>query len=192
MQHLLAILIVLLGCVPIFSQDLVIELKDSQKNKNLNAYTFVLNKQTVSQYRQYKPDDLNLSIRFPGKQEMRASLTRTTSFDETIFVNDRGERIELNPQIYNGLIDGKEQSLVSISLQEDRVIGLISVDGQNWNMAVDPSDQSQLLFSDESLPIEAYAQCETKDPELPSQQNLIPEEQSVAVSYTHLTLPTKA
>ena len=179
MQHLLAILMILLGFVPIFSQDLVLELKDSQKRQNLNAYTFELSKQTLAQHRQSKPEDLNLSIRFPDKPEMRANLTRTTNFDETRFVNERGEQIGINPQIYTGLIEGKEQSLVSISLHENRAIGLISVDGQNWNMAIDPSDQSQLLFSDESLPFEAFAQCETKDPVLPSQQNLITEDHSV-------------
>ena len=116
MQHLLAILMILLGFVPIFSQDLVLELKDSQKRQNLNAYTFELSKQTLAQHRQSKPEDLNLSIRFPGKPEMRANLTRTTNFDETRFVNERGEQIGINPQIYTGLIEGKEQSLVSISL----------------------------------------------------------------------------
>ena len=179
MQHLIAILLFLLGSIPVLSQDLVIELKDSQKNKNLNAYTFELSKQTLSQHRQAKAEDLNLSIRFPGKQEMRANLTRTTSFDETRFINERGEQIDINPQIYTGLIIDKEQSLVSISLHDDRAVGLISVDGKNWNMAIDPSNQSQLLFSDESLTFEAFAQCETKDPVLPSQENLITEDQSV-------------
>ena len=124
MQHLIAILLFLLGSIPVFSQDLVIELKDSQKNKNLNAYTFELSKQTLSQHRRAKAEDLNLSIRFPGKQEMRANLTRTTSFDETRFINERGEQIDINPQIYTGLIIDKEQSLVSISLHDDRAVGL--------------------------------------------------------------------
>ncbi len=174
MRHLFATLLILIGFVPIFTQDLVIELKDSFKDKALNAYSFTLPNQALTRYSQSKIENLSLSIRFPGKQTMLANLNRIGSFDETRIINERGEQIGINPLIYTGRIEGKERSLISISLLEDNVIGLISVDGQNWNLDVDPVGQSQLLFSDDNLPFEAWAQCETKDPPLPSQQNLIP------------------
>ncbi len=88
------------------------------------------------------------------------------SFYDYQVVTDRGERSlpdRSQARHFRGVVRGMPNSLVAISLFDDNVMGMISTDDGNFNIAKMKSGNDYIIYNDRNLIATPDFECETED-----------------------------
>lgn len=109
-----------------------------------------------------KSSQLTLDVELPNKSIAKLILERSHKFDHTTFLDADGNQITFSPNIYTGHVQGTK-SLVSLTFTDKSVTGVISINGENWNLDIDPTTRKQLIFSDVIVPPTSIETCGYKD-----------------------------
>lgn len=103
-----------------------------------------------------RDDKFNIQIPIGPKGMKTISLERSSMFDGgTTFVerHQKGSTIiqDLDISHYTGKVIGSRNSVVSLSIYHDELLGLISFDNQNWNLRKKKLSANYELFNDDKI-----------------------------------------
>jgi len=134
------------------------------KDKSLLKLDEKLNDQLLSN----APDVLSLNL--PSKENFELQLVKqeVTTFDFSVVTDQsNGKAIDYKPGLhYRGIVKNLPGSLVSISILNGEVMGLISTPEGNYNLGkMEGLDKTYVLYNDKNLSGKKNAPCET--PEMP-------------------------
>lgn len=159
---LLSSLFVLLSTCVVYGQDLRI-IKPSQEFKlQKDIHSFDFSSEKLEEIIYSKSTQLSLEVELPNRPISKLNLVRTKTFDNTIFLDADGNRVVFEPLIYTGHIENTK-SLVSLTFTSEGVIGIVSVEGKNWNLDIRLDSKKQLVFTDDIVPAGFTGNCGFKD-----------------------------
>ncbi len=124
----------------LFKEYSVLEYNDTKKADDFakNLSTFTLNKSALSNLNIDRPD--NMSFKFQTDKETILDLTRSAVFSQDFKCKVKdysGEHEVTGLDLglhYRGVIRGNENSIVTISIYQDFIMGIVSDDSGNYNL----------------------------------------------------------
>ncbi len=123
----------------------------------------------VTQLRIQKPELLRLQLPTPTGKPLNLRLYRANIFSDAFQVRvssapDRAYPYE--PGLYYwGIVEGEETSIAAIAISEDEVVGVISMDSQQYVLGKlnDNTEQVHVLYPESDLQISPNLTCGTDD-----------------------------
>lgn len=113
-----------------------------------------------------KSNDISISLPIGNKGLKTLSLTKSKAFDNVVFSarSTEGETLisDFQSLHYTGIVTGEKTSLVSISVSEGEMSGIISFGRQNWNLQKDKGTDSYKLFHDDNILQDNSTFCESE------------------------------
>ncbi len=136
-----------------------------------DAQYFRYNKEVAQQLLGSSPRE-GLSVALPSRGRSQQGMTLdlvevSPSFYDYVVTTSSGERHHGDPskgKHYRGVVRGKEnESLVALSLYEEEMMGVISVDGGNFNLGKLKEEETHILYNDSDLEDPPSFTCDTPD-----------------------------
>lgn len=146
-----------------FAQDLSLKVDSDYLRTADKVHNVTVSQHVLSRIQQEAIPSFTLELRLPGKQLLTAQLQKSTMFSQTKFVTEKGEILALTPLIYTGKLSGISKSLVSLAIFQNKITGIISVDGQNWNIGVIDNTDQQIAFNESGLDKRDLSFCDKAD-----------------------------
>ena len=142
-------------------------------NSKLSKYTLLdLDFDNLKALRTSSPDALSFSIPLASQASIELELVKVEIFadDYTMIEEPSGKLINIDRGThYRGIISGKENSLVSISIYQDEIAGFISDDKLDGNYVLGRLQdntakiQQHVFYLDTDLKFETGITCDTQD-----------------------------
>jgi len=130
---------------------------------------FTINQTKINEILDQNPKQINLNIPYKSNGEIVSlDLIQANVFAPDFkAVTDTGQDITNEVDFgkhYRGVISGNENSLVSISIFESQIIGLISSDEGNFNIGkLKNSDTDHIIYKESDLKVANEFSCSTED-----------------------------
>ena len=136
------------------------------------AVFFNINKATLQKIRQQKLETMQLQIPFGAAKKLEVNLKRanllSADFRMILQKRDLSNTLSYSPGLYyRGAISGVKDALVTISFFDDLVIGVLSLNGENYNLGPYQNINSDLfvLYKERDLNASNPFSCSTVEPE---------------------------
>ncbi len=143
-----------------YTKSLPVDLQSKAQfyNINLSAVNFI---------RENDIELLTLPLTLPSIGNVNLSLYRQSIFSaDFVVTSSQGDLDDSSAKkivFYRGVVDDMPNSLVSITILEDGIIGVISVDGINYNLGQIKDAKTHILYKSTDLSIPSTFICGTSD-----------------------------
>lgn len=113
------------------------------------------------------PDLISFNVNLPIEGQVELELYRQNVLSENFnaqdnYGNDLTDQVT-SVRFYRGKIAGETKSLVSVTIFDDQISGVISLEDKNYNLGVLQGTKQHVLFSEKSLMIPEGFECGTED-----------------------------
>lgn len=142
-------------------------------NSRLSAYTLLnIDVNSLEALRKSTPDALSIKVPLDTKSEVNLELVRVNIFsdDYEMIEEPSGKVINIDRGThYKGIISGKENSLVSISIYQNEIAGFISDDKMEGNYVLGRTKNNSskkpqhIIYKDTDMKFKTGIMCETQD-----------------------------
>ena len=142
------------------------------RSEKVNGTNLSLKKKALKKLNKSQPLKLNLNLPISKKEALRLNLKKnqilSDGFRVTIESEYGAESVHIKQGIhYSGHIEGEKQSMVSISIFENEIMGVVSYDNNNYNLEkvnqLTRNADSDYIFYKEKLKDGQGFECHTKD-----------------------------
>ena len=136
-----------------------------------DAVFLTINKEALAKIRNNNKDNFTLVIPFEQDTKLTLKLEKKTytaaDFKITVAENDELTTLDYNPAVfYSGAVKGQRNALVALNFFEDKVTGVISFQGQNYNVGPYErgGENSFVIYREQNLNVPNPFECSTEDP----------------------------
>jgi len=136
-----------------------------------DAVFFTLDQEVLNAIRQKDLPSLTLTIPFQNNKQLTLQLDKAsylaTDFQVQLQANNTNSTLFYSPALfYSGNIEGEKDALVALNFFEDKVTGVLSLNGHNYNVGPyeNGTKNTFVLFQEDNLNIKNPFECSTEDP----------------------------
>ena len=136
-----------------------------------DAVFVTINKETLAKIRNNNKDNFTLVIPFENDTKLTLNLEKksftASDFKITVAENNTLSTLDYNPAVfYSGAVKGQSNALVALNFFEDKVTGVLSFQGQNYNVGPYErgGEDSFVIYKEQNLNVPNPFECSTEDP----------------------------
>ena len=130
-----------------------------------------INKEVLASILQKNKEQFSLTIPFENNSKVTLNLTKqnytAADFKVTLAGNGSTSNFDYTPALfYSGAIKGQPNALVALNFFDDKVTGVLSFGGQNYNVGpyTRGGENSFVIYRESQLDIPNPFECSTEDP----------------------------
>ena len=136
-----------------------------------DAVFLTINKEALAKIRNSNKENFTLVLPFENDTKLTLNLEKqsytTSDFKITVAENDVLTTLDYNPAVfYDGAVRGQRDALVALNFFEDKVTGVLSFQGQNYNVGPYErgGENSFVIYKEQNLNVPNPFECSTEDP----------------------------
>ena len=136
-----------------------------------DAVFFTIDQEVLNKIRQKDLPSLTLTIPFQNKKHLTLQLDKASylanDFQVQLQEEDTNSTLFYSPALfYSGNIEGEKDALVALNFFEDKVTGVLSLNGHNYNVGPYENGEKNtfVIFQEDNLNIPNPFECSTEDP----------------------------